>query len=161
MLGGTGDRQRRDESSAIYTGDLGRLDADGFLHIDGRRKQQLITSFGRNVAPEWPEAELLAGRAIAQAVVFGESRPALCAVLVPRFAEATDAMLASDVEGANRRLPDYARIAAWIRADTPFHAGNGLATDNGRPRREAVLARYDARIDALYEHVLGDRRAVL
>jgi long-subunit acyl-CoA synthetase (AMP-forming) len=161
MLGQTGDRQRRNEASPIFTGDIGRIDADGFLHIDGRRKQQLITSFGRNVAPEWPEAELLAGRTIAQAVVFGEARPALSAVLVPRFAEATDAMLDADVDGANRRLPDYARIAAWIRADTPFHAGNGLATANGRPRRDAILARYDARIDALYEHPTGDRRAVL
>jgi len=161
MLGSTGDDRRRDESSPIHTGDLGRIDAEGFLHIDGRRKQQLITSFGRNVAPEWPEAELLAGRAIAQAVVFGESRPALCAILVPRSAETTDAMLAADVEGANRRLPDYARIASWIRADAPFHAGNDLATANGRPRRNAIFARYEARIDALYDRHSGDRRAVL
>ena len=67
----------------VATGDLGRLDADGFLHVNGRRKHVLITSFGRNVSPEWPEAELLAGRAIAQAAVFGEARARLCALLVP------------------------------------------------------------------------------
>ena len=161
MVGRTGDLQRRDESSEIHTGDIGRIDAEGFLHIDGRRKQQLITSFGRNVAPEWPEAELLAGGSIAQAVAFGESRPALCAVVVPRSPGITDAALAADIEVANRRLPDYARIVAWIRADAPFHVGNGLATANGRPRRDEIFARYEARIDALYEHEEGDSRAVL
>ena len=93
--------------------------------------------------------------------MFGESRPALCAVLVPRSAQVTDAMLAADVEEANRRLPDYARIAAWIRADTPFHGGNDLATANGRPRREAIFARYEARLDTLYNRQPGARRAVL
>ena len=130
------------------TGDLGHLDADGFLYIDGRRKQVLITSFGRNVSPEWPEAELLAGRAIAQAAVFGEGRPQLCAVLVPAPA-ATDAALAADVDGANARLPDYARIGAWLRADAPFTPRNGLATANGRVRRSALWQAYGERLDVL------------
>lgn len=161
MLGYTGDRESRDEASAICTGDLGRIDTDGFLHINGRLKQQLITSFGRNVAPEWPEAELMAGGAIAQAVVFGEARPALCAVIVPRSTQITDAIVAADIAAANQRLPDYARIAGWIRADTPFLAGNGLATANGRPRREQISARYQDRIDRLYALDKGGCSAVL
>jgi acyl-CoA synthetase (AMP-forming)/AMP-acid ligase II/pyrroloquinoline quinone (PQQ) biosynthesis protein C len=134
------------------TGDLGRLDDDGFLYVDGRRKHVLITSFGRNVAPEWPEAELTAGGAIAQAAVFGEARAQLCAVIVPRAAQATDAALAAEVRRANARLPDYARIALWLRADAPFGAANGLATANGRVRRAAVWSRYSGRLESLYAH---------
>jgi long-subunit acyl-CoA synthetase (AMP-forming) len=132
----------------LFTGDLGSLDAGGFLHVAGRRKHMLITSFGRNVAPEWPEAELLAGGALAQAAVFGEGRPQLCAVLVPAPA-ASDAAIAEQVGAANARLPDYARVAQWVRAESPFAPHNGLATANGRVRRDAVWERYRERFDAL------------
>ena len=143
---------------AQATGDLGRLDGEGFLHVEGRRKHVLITSFGRNVAPEWPEAELGAGAAIAQAAVFGDARPALCAVVVPREAAASNTVIESDVQRANARLPDYARIAFWLRADAPFGPADGSATPNGRVRRDVVWSRYGARLEEFYERV---ERAVL
>jgi long-chain acyl-CoA synthetase len=141
--------QVRQKDAWVATGDLGRLDADGYLYIEGRRKHVLITSYGRNVSPEWPESELLAGGAIAQAAVFGEARPKLCAVLVPARAGVPDATLARQIEAANARLPDYARIGCWLRAAAPFTPQNGLATGNGRPRREAIWDAYGARLDAL------------
>lgn len=148
--------------SGVRTGDLGRFDAEGFLHVEGRRGHVIITSFGRNVAPEWPEAELTAGGAIAQAAVFGEARPALCAVLVPRQPAASDEALAAEVQRANSRLPDYARIAGWIRADAPFQPEDGTATLNGRVRRANVWARYGARLESLYANPSGvDDHAVL
>jgi long-chain acyl-CoA synthetase len=131
------------------TGDLGRLDADGFLYVEGRRKNVLITSFGRNVSPEWPEAELLVGSAIAQAAVFGEARAQLCAVLVATSAALSDATLERQVDAANARLPDYAQVRRWVRADQRFTSQNGLATPNGRPRREAIWQAYAERLDAL------------
>jgi long-subunit acyl-CoA synthetase (AMP-forming) len=131
------------------TGDLGRLDDEGFLYIEGRRKHVLITSYGRNVSPEWPEAELLAGGAIAQAAVFGEARPALCALVVPAGPAVEDAAIEAQVQSANRRLPDYARVGRWLRADAPFTPQNGLATPNGRVRRDAVWKAYGARLDGL------------
>src|SRR5262245_28430077 len=131
------------------TGDLGRLDANGFLHVEGRRKNVLITSFGRNVSPEWPEAELLAGPAISQAAVFGEAQPHLCAVLVAANETLPDAALERQVDAANSRLPDYAQVRRWVRADARFTSQNGLATANGRPRREAIWQLYAERLDAL------------
>jgi long-chain acyl-CoA synthetase len=131
------------------TGDLGRLDADGFLYVEGRRKNVLITSFGRNVSPEWPEAELVAQPAIAQAAVFGEARAHLCAVLVAASAALSDAALERQVDAANARLPDYAQVRGWVRADASFTSQNGLATANGRPRREAIWQTYGKRFDGL------------
>jgi long-subunit acyl-CoA synthetase (AMP-forming) len=139
----------RRQGKWFATGDLGRLDADGFLHVEGRRKNVLITSFGRKVSPEWPEAELLAGPAIAQAAVFGEAQIRLCAVLVAANEALTEAALARQVEAANARLPDYAQVRRWVRADTCFTSQNGLATANGRPRREAIWQAYAERLDAL------------
>jgi len=144
-----------DDARWLRTGDLGHLDADGFVHVDGRIKSQLITSFGRNVAPEWPEAELAANPAILQAAVFGESRPRLAAVIVPRTPAVPDAALRAAVAAANRRLPDYAQIAVWIRAFAPFTVAGGLATANGRIRREAIWARYAKRLEYLYETRTG------
>ncbi|MDY0057696.1 MAG: AMP-binding protein [Methyloversatilis sp.] len=146
----------------LATGDIGHLDAAGRLHVTGRLKHQIITSFGRNVSPEWPEAELLASPAVAQVVVFGEARPTLAAVVVPR-GDLPDAVLDAAVAAANARLPDYARIGVYLRADSPFSPANGLATDNGRVRRDAVWARYGERIADLYEcgDARGENRHVL
>jgi long-subunit acyl-CoA synthetase (AMP-forming) len=128
------------------TGDLGRIDEYGFLHLAGRRRNVLITSFGRNVSPEWVEAELQAAPAIAHAVVLGEGQPQLAAVLWPARADCTDRQLAEAVAAANARLPDYARIGRWLRPRAAFSTATGLATANGRPRREAIAA---AHADAL------------
>ncbi len=130
------------------TGDLGRLDADGRLHILGRKKNIFITAFGRNVAPEWVEAELTAEPAIAQSAVFGEARPWNSAVLVTT---APDHEVFAAIDRANRRLPDYARVYRWLRADSPFSSSNGQATDNGRLRRAAVLSAYSERLNSLYD----------
>ncbi|MEJ8849259.1 AMP-binding protein [Variovorax rhizosphaerae] len=121
------------------TGDLGRIDADGFLHLDGRKKHLLITAFGRNVSPEWVETALRSENAVAHAVVFGDAQPALSAVLWPVHADAPDAVLNAAVDTANATLPDYARVRRWVRARAAFGAEAGTATANGRPQRAAIL----------------------
>jgi acyl-CoA synthetase (AMP-forming)/AMP-acid ligase II/pyrroloquinoline quinone (PQQ) biosynthesis protein C len=132
------------------TGDLGRIDNEGYLHLAGRKRDMLVTAFGRNVAPEWVESELALQPAIAQAAVFGEARPWLAAVIVPRRAGDRDGVAAA-LAAANGALPDYARVRAWIEADAPFTAADDLATANGRLRRAAIHARYGARLDRLYD----------
>jgi long-chain acyl-CoA synthetase len=125
----------------LATGDLGWLDADGYLYLRGRKKNMFVTSFGRNVSPEWVEGELTAEPIILQAAVFGEARPSGCAVV---FAQPTTGAADIDdaVAAANRRLPDYARVGKWIRTPAPFSVDNGLATANGRLHRTAIHKTY-------------------
>jgi long-subunit acyl-CoA synthetase (AMP-forming) len=150
LEGYVGGMEARTSDGYWPTGDLGHLDADGYLHIDGRKKHMFITAFGRNVAPEWIECALTARPAIAQAAVFGEARPFNAAVLVPRNA-AYAAALEADLRKVNDSLPDYARVGRWIVADEAFSPLNGMATANGRLRREAIFARYRTRLERLYE----------
>ncbi|HEY0914173.1 MAG TPA: AMP-binding protein [Solimonas sp.] len=134
----------------VATGDIGHLDADGYLWLTGRKKNMFITAFGRNVAPEWVERELCLQPAIAQAAVFGEARPWNAAVIVPRPGashEAVDLALAE----VNAMLPDYARVRRWLPAQQAFTPVNGQLTSNGRLRRASLWAQYGTRLDALYQ----------
>lgn len=135
----------------IATGDLGAVDDAGFVSIQGRKKNLLISSYGRNISPEWPESELCRQAVIAQALVFGDDRPWCGALLVPR-AGADAAAIAAAVANANARLPDYARIHHWLLA-APFAPARGELTANGRLKRDRILDRYRTAIAALYQSV--------
>jgi long-subunit acyl-CoA synthetase (AMP-forming) len=165
MLGYAGEPDSWGQAE-IATGDLGYLDADGFLFIDGRKKNLLISSYGRNIAPEWVESEALAGGdqpdgaqvdgarvegALAECLVFGDARPYCVALLTPRNPADGDAAIQRGIDRCNARLPDYARIRRWHRLAQPLAASGDLLTENGRPKRQAILARYRDVIDALYE----------
>ncbi|MCM2295452.1 AMP-binding protein [Rhodoferax sp.] len=126
----------------LATGDLGHFE-QGFLVLHGRKKHQFITAYGRNVNPEWVEAELTQQAPIAQAWIHGEALPGNLAVLVPRDAVLSDAELGAVVTQVNAGLPDYARVYQWLRADQAFSPANGLATANGRLRRAALWAHYE------------------
>lgn len=153
LLGYAGEDEYRGNYA---TGDIVRLDAEGYLFIEGRKRNVLITSHGRNISPEWPESELLAQPEIAQALVIGEAQPFLTALLVPAHAEAD---LTAAVAAANTRLPVYAQIAEW-RAVAPFTPQNGLLTANGRIRRAEAIARYEALIESIYAFQ-GEKHGIL
>lgn len=131
------------------TGDLGHLDAEGYLYVTGRKKTAFATAFGRNVSPEWVEGELTAGPAVMQAAVFGEGQARNVAVLVPHPA-AHPGQIAAAVAAANTRLPDYARVAAWHLADAPFSQSNRLARSNGLPDREAIAHHFANALEQLH-----------
>lgn len=138
------------QQDKTYTGDIGYLDADDFLFITGRKKNIFITSYGRNVSPEWVERELKISPYIAQAALYGEAKPWNVAVIVPRK-NASEAQITAAIHEVNEQLPDYARIARWISADEPFSLNNQLLTANGRNRRDMIWQRYQDKINALYE----------
>lgn len=151
MLGYLGQAAPGRNDAEVATGDLGEIDADGFLHVRGRLKNLFITSFGRNVAPEWVERELLLDPAVGQAVVFGEARPHAVALVVATRAEVTDPQLGAAIDAANARLPDYARVRRWTRLPQPFTFADGSLTANGRVRRDMVRARHSTLIDSMYD----------
>lgn len=151
LVGYTGTRATRQIRDYWPTGDIGYLDEAGFLHITGRKKNMFITSFGRNVMPEWVERELTLHPSIAQAAVFGEGRPWNVAVITARAAPEA---VASAIEEANRLLPDYAQVRRWIPALEPFTPQNGQMTTNGRLRRDNILNAHGPVINALYEEQL-------
>ncbi len=131
------------------TGDIGYLDQAGFLHLTGRKKNIFITSFGRNVSPEWVERELTLHPAIAQAAVFGEARPWNTAVIVAR-GQVSKEVIDQAIQDANLVLPDYAQVKCWLPAKAPFMPHNGQLTANGRLKREAIRDEYQAEIAKFY-----------
>lgn len=122
-------------NGVLATGDLGTLDESGRLSITGRRKNVIITSYGRNIAPEWVESILLLHPAVAQAVVHGDAQPHLSAIIVP---SAPHAPVAEAVAFANSQLPPYAHIKAFT-VSPPFTVENGKLTGTGRPRRAVII----------------------
>lgn len=131
------------------TGDIGHFDDEGYLYITARKKNQFITSFGRNVAPEWVERELTQSPFIAQVALFGEARPWNVAVIFPAI-NTSSAEIDASIAEINQTLPDYARVSQWLLADTPFTPQNGQLTANGRLRRDVIWQHYQERINGKY-----------
>ncbi|CAA0082315.1 2-succinylbenzoate--CoA ligase [Zhongshania aliphaticivorans] len=134
--------------SSVYTGDLGEIN-DGFLTISGRSKNLLISSFGRNIEPEWPESELLASPVVQQCVVVGEDRP-YCVALIWANIDIPGNVLQNWIDAANSQLPDYACIQGWARLPRPLSVTEDELTANGRPRRDVINTRYQSLIESLY-----------
>ncbi len=134
----------------VATGDLAELDANGQLRILGRKKNLLISSFGRNIHPEWVEAELLKNALLQQAVVFGDAKPYCVALLYCQDSSISDAQLQQWVETVNQSLPDYARLQHFHRLTQPLSEANGCLTANQRPKRNVIASQYAAELAALY-----------
>ena len=142
----------------LHTGDLGEVDADGFITITGRKKDIIVNSGGDNIAPGRVEALLTIEPEIEQAMVDGDKRPWLAAVIVPSeevrsLASSPDAlatMVGEAVERANSRLSQLERVRRFIIADEAFSTENGQMTATLKVRRHIVGDLYRDRLDALY-----------
>lgn len=131
------------------TGDLGVVDAEGFLCITGRKKNVIINSMGRNISPEWPESELLVQPQIAQAIVLGDARTELVALIVPVSSKIDSAQIDVAIKLVNKQLPEYAQIKSWQMV-APFSVANQQLTGTGRPRREVVAQVYSDIINTMH-----------
>lgn len=127
------DPQSANQRAAIATGDLGALGPDGFLHITGRKKNVLITPFGRNVSPEWLESEARHYPGLHAMVVIGDHQDNPVAVV----SGTNEQQAVASLHQLNQTLPDYARIHQLILAPALSQLP-ALLTPNGRPRREPI-----------------------
>lgn len=148
MAGYLGDEPVR--GAEMATGDLGEIDADGFVYVRGRRRNLFITSLGRNVSPEWVESELLLEPPLARALVVGEAQPYAAALVWPRPGMADAQLIDAAVQRANARLPDYAQVRRWALAPDSAQELATLLTANGRLRRDEASRRHHDRIQELY-----------
>ena len=125
------------------TGDLGTFDADGFLRVQGRKDSLIVTSYGRNISPEWIETMLLSDPRIASCAVVGHGKPHLTVVIFPSFigegwfAKLTEPDLCLLVAKCCAQAPDYAVPQACVVVSMQEAAANQLLT-NGRPARKQV-----------------------
>lgn len=132
----------------LHTGDVGVLEPTGELRITDRKRDLIVLSGGENVAPARLEEMLVGQPAIAQAVVFGDGRPNLGALLVP--AEGfDDVAVASALADVNKRLavPERIRHHALV---PPFTLDNGLLTATFKVRRHLVLRQHAAVVQGLF-----------
>jgi long-chain acyl-CoA synthetase len=155
----------------LYSGDLGAVDADGFLRITGRKKDLIITSSGKNISPDNIESMLRETRWISQAVVYGDRRSYLVALLTldpdeaPKLAEqagvpAGAAAMASDprvreviqrdVDAVNARLARVEQIKRFDILERDLSQADGELTPTLKVKRARVYDTYADRIARLY-----------
>ncbi len=121
------------------TGDLASIDGNGFLSIQGRKKNRIVTPGGREICPEWIEEILRAQPSIAEAFVFGEDRPYLAAVILP--VRGRESQVHGELRGANLRFPEISRLGGWHIYDRPLSHEERTLTPTGRPNRTEIFAR--------------------
>jgi len=133
----------------LHTGDLGELDADGFLTIRGRKKELIVLSTGKKVSPTRVESLLTASPLIEQAAVFGEGRAGLVALVVPAKVgeiHVSHAELAAEIE---RRLANSAheeQVREFVVLERAFSIERGELTPKLSLCREVIANHFSAEL---------------
>ncbi len=148
-----------DEEGWLRTGDVGILDGDGFLTITDRKKDIIVTSAGVNVPPQPIETALKASPYIAEALVVGDGRPYLVALLLPDFlairrgasvdAELRD-VLGRAVAEVNQRAAPGERVRRFALLPRELRAAEGELTPTLKARRQACEAHFRDLIESMY-----------
>ena len=160
----------------LHTGDIGVIDGDGYLEITDRKKDIIVLSGGDNVSPARVEGFLCLEPEIAQAMVHGDRRAHLVALLVPdadfisdwtrRAGRANElAALADDpdlhralgavVDRVNAKLSPIERIRRFTIATEPFSTDNAMMTPSLKIRRHKIRERYGEALERLYDRAAG------
>jgi long-chain acyl-CoA synthetase len=168
------------ENGWFKTGDIGRFDEDGFLVITDRKKDLIITSGGKNIAPQPIENLLKTSPYVANAVVIGDRRRFVSALVVPQFEKLSEyakgqgigfagmeelvrdkrivAFLLDEVNRATPQLASYERIKKIVVLPRDFEIEKGEITPSLKVRRANVTAAYLDQIEALYAESADDAR---
>ena len=161
-----------DSEGFLHTGDVGYLDADGYLFITDRKKDLIVTSGGKNIAPQPIEGRLGATPYIAQSVVVGDRYPYLVALIVPNFENLeayfrehgherlsreemashpeTEKLIADAVRSINQELAAHERVRRFTVLAREFSIEEGELTPTMKVRRRVVGERYRDRIEQMY-----------
>ena len=156
----------------FHTGDIGTLDADGYLRITDRKKDLLVTSGGKKIAPQPIEAVLKRSPLVSEAILLGDGRKYAVALIVPDFAalerRLTDlgrpparreelvkrddvvALYQEIVDGLNRELSQFERIKRIALLPTEFSIESGELTPTLKVKRKVIEDRWREQIEELY-----------
>ncbi len=157
----------------LHTGDLGAVDKDGFLSITGRKKDLIVTAGGKNIAPAALEALLVNNPFIEQALVYGDRRPFVVGIIVPKFEKLEEAIRQSGgafsktedvvtdptliawfqkhVDAALADVSKVERVKKIVILTRPLSLDQDEVTVTQKVRRSAVFHRFQKYIDALYQ----------
>ena len=133
----------------LLTGDLGEFDDDGFLKIIGRKKELIVTSTGKKVAPALLENMLKEHHLISQAMVYGEGRSYLVALITVN-APTTRETIQSMIDNVNRRVSSTESIKRFAILDRDFEIERDEITPTGKLKRDVITNRFREVIDELY-----------
>jgi long-chain acyl-CoA synthetase len=153
----------------FHTGDIGTLDRDGYLRITDRKKELIVTSGGKNVAPQLLETAFRSHPLIAEAVLIGEQRPFLTLLVTPNFDELArripaagkldaESVARDDVRAAyqaaidaiNPRFAQFERVKRFALLSQPFSTDSGELTPTLKIKRRVIEERYREVIEELY-----------
>ena len=161
-----------DSDGWFHTGDIGEVDGEGFLRITDRKKELIVNAYGKNIAPAPLENELKSSPFIAQAVVIGDRRKFLSALLVPEFDHlkgwaaknglpSGDAgtllgdprvrdLYAGEVAKVNAHLPGFEKIVAWDLLPNEWTLETGELTPTQKVKRRVINQKFGEVIDRIY-----------
>ncbi len=131
----------------LHTGDLGSIDDGGHVYIRGRKKDMLITSYGKNINCTKIEQRLTDIPCVEQAVLVGEQRPYCTALL---WVGGPTDNLQAEIDQMNATLSHPEQVKRWRIIDKPLSIKGGELTPNLKVKRNVVLEHYQQEIDALY-----------
>ena len=161
-----------DENGWLHTGDIAKIDAEGYISITDRKKEIIVLSGGKNISPAYVEGKLTADKFISQACVIGDRKKHLAALVVPDYENLVDFLsenkldpknaselaksqplrqfVQARIREINKQLSDVEAIAAFTIVPQPFTQENGELTPSLKVRRKVVQAHFKDQIDSMY-----------